>query len=433
MEREETITKRLSNKAVVRKANEIIRVENPVTEKDSLNALQQKLIMAAISLIHREKKEAVQNVRYEIKVKDFMALAGIERNSTYEDLRDETERLRGKGLKLVEQKEDGATEYLSVNWFQSIRYRPKHGTIVFKFSEDILPYLLEHSGYTWYYLKAGMALKGKHALALYEILRSWQRQGEVTYSIEPLKKMLGIEENEYTQYAQLKLRAIKPAVTEINAKVEDMYVKFSEIKEGRKVVKLNFEINSTKPGQAIEMNMFSNDEQEEPSITEFINWGVDPKLVESKVLENGSEFIAFVADYVREKIVKKNMDATAAEKYAAKALRNGWGVPQNEYDKEVAEKKKQRAAKRAAEKQIQEAEEQAAAAADATRQQAIDDYIMGLTQEQFAILLEQFIREASDILKKPFKTDEARHRGTRSYFSLCRFVDSIWVKKGENV
>lgn len=81
------------------------------------------------------------------------------------------------------------------------------------------------------------ALSSKYALTLYEMI---QKRGNLRYrssekfSIDDLRGILGVAKGKLTSWSNLKLRAIDPAVTEVNA-LSDYVVEVAPIKTGRRV------------------------------------------------------------------------------------------------------------------------------------------------------------------------------------------------------
>lgn len=81
------------------------------------------------------------------------------------------------------------------------------------------------------------ALSSKYALTLYEMV---QKRGNLRwkasekFSLEDLRGVLGVAKGKLTSWSNLKLRAIDPAVEEVNA-LSDYMVEISPIKTGRRV------------------------------------------------------------------------------------------------------------------------------------------------------------------------------------------------------
>lgn len=81
------------------------------------------------------------------------------------------------------------------------------------------------------------ALTSKYALTLYEMV---QKRGNLKYrsserfAIDELRSVLGVPENKLTTWSNLNLRALQPAMAEVN-QLSDFMVDLSPIKTGRRV------------------------------------------------------------------------------------------------------------------------------------------------------------------------------------------------------
>jgi hypothetical protein len=81
------------------------------------------------------------------------------------------------------------------------------------------------------------ALSSKYALTLYEMV---QKRGNLKYrasekfTIDALRGVLGVPKGKLTSWSNLNLRAIQPAVKEVNA-LSDYMVEIAPIKTGRRV------------------------------------------------------------------------------------------------------------------------------------------------------------------------------------------------------
>jgi len=94
--------------------------------------------------------------------------------------------------------------------------------------------------------------KSKFSLILYENTKSYivdkNPNCQIPYmTIETFKELMGVENiSSYGDYGNLKRKVIKPSVNEIN-KFTDIDISFEEVKEGRKVVGIQFKSYKKKP------------------------------------------------------------------------------------------------------------------------------------------------------------------------------------------
>lgn len=223
-------------------ANHIVTQSNSLIDAryhEPLTARQQKIVLSIVSMI----QPADENFKtYEIRIRDFHEMLGLEGDPKYTELRIVTEQMLKKSLEITREK----GRLLQVNWFSSIEYFEHEGKMEFSFDPKLKPYLLDlKKAFTSYRLSNVLSLKTAYAIRLYELMKKWQHLGKWEITIENLKGKFGISQDKYKQYGHFKSRAILPSVKEVNEKT-DVEVTFKEIRKGRKVVKIEFTIKHCK-------------------------------------------------------------------------------------------------------------------------------------------------------------------------------------------
>ena len=112
------------------------------------------------------------------------------------------------------------------------------------------PYLFElRNRYTQYKLQNVLVFRGKYAIRLYEILRSYITQSDldndiekdIDIDLEELRSVLAV--SSYPRWADFDRFVIKPAIDEINQCAEDIHIEYEPLKNGRKVEKIIFIIS----------------------------------------------------------------------------------------------------------------------------------------------------------------------------------------------
>lgn len=115
--------------------------------------------------------------------------------------------------------------------------RPR-GILTYSFDKRLVPLLQESSVFGKLELEVMRAFSTKYALALYEALSRRVRLSSVFSEVFPLpafREILGVPDGKLDSYSNLKLRAIQPAVEEINA-LAAFSCQADPVKESRKVV-----------------------------------------------------------------------------------------------------------------------------------------------------------------------------------------------------
>ncbi|QES91056.1 replication initiation protein [Rhizosphaericola mali] len=99
--------------------------------------------------------------------------------------------------------------------------------------------------FTKYFFETAMKAKSKYGAKMYMILSSWKVKGGFRITMDELRAQLGLEENEYANYSDFKRYVLKPIQKDLEKKADCWFNcarKDFEVKEGRKVVALNFKI-----------------------------------------------------------------------------------------------------------------------------------------------------------------------------------------------
>ena len=111
------------------------------------------------------------------------------------------------------------------------------GTLTYSFDKRLVPLLRESSVFGKLELTVMHAFTTKYGLALYEALSRRVRLKSKffeDFDLSAFRELLGVADDKLETYSNLKLRAITPAVDEINA-IASFGCKIDPIKVGRKV------------------------------------------------------------------------------------------------------------------------------------------------------------------------------------------------------
>jgi plasmid replication initiation protein len=132
-----------------------------------------------------------------------------------------------------------------VNWLASAEYF--HGYVEIEISKKLKPYLLNLSRlFTQFQLKNTIKLKSFYSIRIYELLKQYENIGERTLSVVKLRVMLGIEPDNYANYANFKQKVLLVAQKELTKK-SDITFDIFEKKEKRKVEQIKFVIKHNNP------------------------------------------------------------------------------------------------------------------------------------------------------------------------------------------
>ena len=126
------------------------------------------------------------------------------------------------------------TNLLSSN---SMDVSSNQGTLRYKFTEELVALLKESTIFAKLDLEVMRSFKSKYAFSLYEAIarRVNMRRFTENLTMEDLRNILGVEEGKLSLYRNLNLRAIQPALIEVNAQ-SPYTCSIVPVKKGRKVV-----------------------------------------------------------------------------------------------------------------------------------------------------------------------------------------------------
>ncbi len=122
--------------------------------------------------------------------------------------------------------------------------------IEFKFNDDLKPHLLElKRRFSKYDLHNIVGLQSTHSIRMFEILKSYEYQGEVRLEVEYLKTVLELGDK-YKLYADFRRYVIDRSKEDLE-KYCDISFDYKEIKKSRKVDEILFTIkrNNTTPAE----------------------------------------------------------------------------------------------------------------------------------------------------------------------------------------
>jgi plasmid replication initiation protein len=155
-------------------------------------------------------------------------------------LQDTIERLMQTIVVVVEEDEQGnpikeyRTALLSSN---SLDIAVNRGVFRYRFTEELVNLLKDSTIFAKLDLEVMRSFRSKYAFSLYEAIARRVRMKAFMeeLSVDDLRDLLGVEAGKLTNYRNLNLRAIQPAVEEVNA-ISPFAVTIVPKKKGKKVV-----------------------------------------------------------------------------------------------------------------------------------------------------------------------------------------------------
>jgi plasmid replication initiation protein len=210
----------VKNKSIV-KANQVIEASY------HLSAIEQRLILSAISRIPRGGKVTDDTV-YLVSVKDMERL-GAHKTTAYRDLKEALSRLYERSINIR-----ADNQSVKMRWVQSIRFMDTQSVIGLRFTKEILPFLSNiNREFTKYALSDIAGMSSAYAIRIYELLAQYRNIGKREISLDELRYILELG-TRYRLFGDLKRWVIDTAVTEINCH-SSLQVAYEVRKSGRKI------------------------------------------------------------------------------------------------------------------------------------------------------------------------------------------------------
>jgi hypothetical protein len=181
---------------------------------------------------------------YRLSALDFSNQFNIDIKNSYRILKQATNKLMNTNIK-IEKPELFQT--WQINVCERAVYNEKEGTIDIMFTGSIMEYLKQRTkNFTLYNLKEVADLTSIYAVRLYELMQQFNTTtGMLIYAVDQWREILGVQPTQYKLYHQIKQKVFNQAVEEINTKT-GYKLTMTEIKEGRKVVRVRFDFTPDK-------------------------------------------------------------------------------------------------------------------------------------------------------------------------------------------
>ena len=218
--------------------------KNFVTKSNSLVEARYRLSLqesrVILWLLSQIKVNDEDFKRYHLDIKRFSEITGLSVDNQYAQLKKITRNIVKQSLEIYEPEKQ---TILHVSWLSAAFYELTKGYVVLEFSPYLKPYLLKiKSHFTTIQTGDLLKLKSIYSIRIFELLKQYETIGKRVISLEELRSYCGIKLNQYRNYNAIKLYIIERAANEINSKTE-YEVNYTEIKESRKVVAIEWTIN----------------------------------------------------------------------------------------------------------------------------------------------------------------------------------------------
>jgi hypothetical protein len=284
----------LEKQKSLRKTNKVTKSNDLIQSTHRLTLQENRIISTLISMV--EPTDEHFKI-YKFSVKEFQDMIGVKGNM-HDYLKRIVTGLQEKTLEIPT-----GESTLVVNWLASAEYFDD-GFIELEISNKLKPYLLGlKERFTSYHLQYIIKLNSFYSMRLYELLKQYQfiKYNNKRVELDTLRNWLGFidkDREKYIQYGHFNAKVLKVAEKEINEKT-DITFSYTEIKEGRKVVAIEFKIQS-KVASSIETGNkgLPNPENEKDLKTKLLSLGVSNLQIKKILYEIPEEQIIRNIAYV---------------------------------------------------------------------------------------------------------------------------------------
>lgn len=146
------------------------------------------------------------------------------------------------------------------NILSQIEYHKKEGAFSFLFPPMLSNYLLQlKKNFTYIDVRNIVSMDSIYAIRFYGFCKEFERFGKFQFTVDEMRKMFNLEKK-YEMYGLFKQKVIVKAQEEL-IKNSDLVFTFNEVKDGKKIVLLQFQIkkNLTKNQSNLEVCQNIND------------------------------------------------------------------------------------------------------------------------------------------------------------------------------
>ncbi len=376
-------------------SNDLIVKANKIVEAGyNLTTSEQRLILSAISQIPKGEEVRADKV-YIVTINDFKAF-GVHEKTAYRDFKEACNKIYDRSINIRE----GDENTFKTRWVQQVvigdsDWLRRTGVLLedhmameddymlvgIMFSNPIVPYLTNLTIEFTKYLKSDLVgVTSHYTIRFYEFICQYRSIGKREISIESLRYMLNLG-NKYPAVGDLKRWVIDIAINEINEKTP-MKVQYKLRKTGRKYTHLLLTFKE----QAKTRDVTPKKKHDTDDLTD-----AERQIVTGHVKQ-----------YIE---TKKIIDENHKNNIINKAMKERWGLDEND-DKQAEEEKKYKQ-KLAEEKQREKEEKQKDLQRREKAQKELEkceEKFLALSKTMQKIILENLANQLG-MFKKDFEKD----------------------------
>lgn len=223
-------------KSIVKKSNDLNEAQY------SFSIWETRVFIKLLSMIGMNDNEFKE---YIIDIGDFIKEINVDKNkNSYKLIKKAAESLLQKIVVIDRKLEDGTIERLKTPIVIGVKHNlDTHSYLKMSFHPDLKRDLLElKNKFLIYDAKNVLSLSTPFSIRIYELSKQYEKIGKRIMTVDEFRAFLKIEDK-YPNHYHLRTKIIEPSISHINENT-DINLTYSEIKRGRKVIKIQFDILS---------------------------------------------------------------------------------------------------------------------------------------------------------------------------------------------
>jgi len=176
----------------------------------------------------------------EIDAYEYKKEFNVNSNNVYAEMETIANRLYNRTIQYV----DSDNSIVKKRWVITCKYNKESKKVIVRFHPDlIMDLLIFKNQYTILRYDIAKRIKNSYTYRIYELLKQYVKIGKRKFTLNDFRYKLGIPDEEYPNYSNLKQKIINPSLKWLNTK-SDMEVDFEEIKTKNKVTSINFTLRT---------------------------------------------------------------------------------------------------------------------------------------------------------------------------------------------
>lgn len=239
--------------------NNIVTLSNQlITASYALTLSERRVVYSFLSIIDNnpeDLEEITSDKLYQINVRDYADLWGIETNNARKEIKEAIDKLYSREITITKNlPEENDTKITVTRWISSkVSYTRNQDAVALRWAHDIIPYISElRKNFTSIKIRWLKLLGSSFSMRFYdyflmELNKSRKSHIIVVLTILEVRYLFALDDK-YDKVGHLIERVIAPAIVEISEKtnlsisITDENGKKTYIKEGKKVVGIKFSV-----------------------------------------------------------------------------------------------------------------------------------------------------------------------------------------------